>query len=86
MWIYVRSGLKVTQTLFNSYVLLFGERYVNRTQLGLFDTCCLKGDSSWICALQMQNSDEALCCQLMHIAKDSLEIAKCSLKLLDLAR
>ena len=34
----------------------------------------------------MQNSDEALCCQLMHIASDSLEIAKSSLKLLDLAR
>ena len=34
----------------------------------------------------MQNSDEALWCQLMHIARDSLEIAKCSLKLLDLAR
>ena len=32
------------------------------------------------------SNDEALCCQLMHIASDSLEIAKSSLKLLDLAR
>ena len=46
----------------------------------------VKGDSSGNCALQMQNFDEALCCQLMHIASDSLEIAKSSLKLLDLAR
>ena len=46
----------------------------------------VKGDSSGICALQMQNFDEALCCQLMHIASDSLEIAKSSLKLLYLAR
>ena len=46
----------------------------------------MKGDSSGICALQMQNFDEALCCKLMHIASDSLEIAKSSLKLLDLAR
>ena len=46
----------------------------------------VKGDSSGICALQMQNFDEALCCQIMHIASDSLEIAKSSLKLLDLAR
>ena len=44
----------------------------------------MKGDSSGNCALQMQNFDEALCCQLMHIASDSLEIAKSSLKLLDL--
>ena len=67
-------------------MLLFGERYVNRTQARLFDSYCLKVDSSGICALQMQNFDEALCCQLMHIASDSLEIAKSSLKLLDLAR